>query len=45
MFVILAEQPASVLGFTVARGKIVEIDAILDPERLRPLDLAVLGEA
>jgi RNA polymerase sigma-70 factor (ECF subfamily) len=31
-----------VLGFTISGGKIVEIDAIADPERLRQLDLAVL---
>src|SRR5438552_15436223 len=28
-------NPFSVMGFTVAHGKIVEIDAIADPERLR----------
>ncbi len=32
-------QPVAVMGFTVSRGKIVEIDAIADPERLRRLDL------
>jgi RNA polymerase sigma factor (sigma-70 family) len=31
-----------VLGFTIAGGKIVAIDAIADPEHLRRLDLAVL---
>ncbi len=35
-------QPFSVMGFTVAGGKIVEIDAIADPVRLRELDLAIL---
>jgi ketosteroid isomerase-like protein len=35
-------QPFSVMGFTVVRGKIVEIDVLADPERLRRLDLAVL---
>jgi RNA polymerase sigma factor (sigma-70 family) len=35
-------EPFSVMGFTVVGGKIVEIDAITDPERLRELDLAVL---
>ena len=35
-------RPFSVLAFTVARGKIVEIDVILDPVRLARLDLAVL---
>jgi RNA polymerase sigma-70 factor (ECF subfamily) len=37
-------EPFSVMGFTVVGGKIVEIDAITDPERLRELDLAVLGD-
>jgi RNA polymerase sigma factor (sigma-70 family) len=40
----LGGQPVSVMGFTVSGGKIVEIDAINDPERLRQLDLSVLGE-
>ena len=31
-----------VLNFTIAQGKVVEIEAIGDPERLRQLDLAVL---
>ena len=31
-----------VLVFTISEGKIVEIDAVADPERLRQLDLAVL---
>jgi RNA polymerase sigma factor (sigma-70 family) len=35
-------QPFSVMGFTVVRGKIVAIDILADPERLRGLDLAVL---
>jgi RNA polymerase sigma-70 factor (ECF subfamily) len=35
-------RPFSVMGFTVSRGKIVEIDAVADPARLRQLDLAVL---
>jgi RNA polymerase sigma factor (sigma-70 family) len=37
-------KPFSVMGFTVAGGQIVEIDAITDPERLRALDPAVLDE-
>jgi len=32
-------QPFSVMAFTVARGKIVEIDVLTDPERLRRLNL------
>jgi RNA polymerase sigma factor (sigma-70 family) len=35
-------QPFSVLGFTVVGGRIVEIDILADPERLRHLDLTVL---
>jgi RNA polymerase sigma-70 factor (ECF subfamily) len=30
------------MAFTVRNGKIVAIDALADPERLRRLDLAVL---
>ena len=33
-------RPFSVMGFTVRRGKIVEIDVLTDPARLRQLDLA-----
>jgi RNA polymerase sigma-70 factor (ECF subfamily) len=33
-----------VLRFTIARGKIVEIEAVADPERLRQIDLAVLND-
>jgi RNA polymerase sigma factor (sigma-70 family) len=40
--VTVGERPVAVLGFTVSGGKIVEIDAIVDPERLRRLDLAAL---
>ncbi len=32
----------SVVGFTVRRGKVVAIDILADPARLRRLDLAVL---
>jgi RNA polymerase sigma-70 factor (ECF subfamily) len=37
-------RPFSVLGFTVTGGKIVEIDVVADPERLRRLDLTVLDD-
>jgi hypothetical protein len=30
------------MGFTVTNGRIVEIDAVGDPARLRELDLTVL---
>ena len=32
----------AVMAFTVAGGRIVEVDVIADPERLRHLDLAAL---
>ena len=32
------------MAFTITGGKIVEIDVIADPERLRQLDLAVLED-
>ena len=34
-------RPLVVMGFTVTRGKIVEIDCLLDPERLARLDLVL----
>lgn len=37
-------RPFSVMGFTVRRGKIVEIYVLADPARLRQLDLAVLDD-
>jgi RNA polymerase sigma factor (sigma-70 family) len=37
-------RPFAVMGFTVWRGKIAEIDVLADPERLRRLDLAVLDD-
>jgi RNA polymerase sigma-70 factor (ECF subfamily) len=40
--VTLAGQPVSVIGFTVTRGRITEIDALVDPERISRLDLADL---
>lgn len=36
-------RPRVVFGFTITRGKIVEIDLVADPERLRQLDLAILN--
>ena len=38
-------RPFVVMGFTVARGKIVEIDCVLDPDRLARLDLRGLDGA
>lgn len=37
-------RPISVMGFTVANGTIVEIDAIADPERVRRIASAVLAD-
>jgi RNA polymerase sigma factor (sigma-70 family) len=37
-------QPRVVFGFTITRGKIVEIELVADPERLRGLDLADLND-
>ena len=42
VLVTLAGQPVALMGFTVSLGKITEIDAIADPDRLRRLDLAAL---
>ena len=37
-------EPFSVGGFTVRGGRIVEIDILADPERLRRLDLTILDD-
>lgn len=37
-------RPFAVMGFTVAKGKIVEIDTIVDPERVRRIAAAVLAD-
>jgi RNA polymerase sigma-70 factor (ECF subfamily) len=37
-------RPRVVFGFTITGGKIVEINLVGDPERLRRLDLAVLKD-
>ena len=37
-------RPRAVLGFTISGGKIVEIDILADPARLRQLDLAFLDD-
>jgi RNA polymerase sigma factor (sigma-70 family) len=41
--VTVAGRPLAVLGFTVAEGRILEIDAIADPDRVRRIAVAVLG--
>ena len=35
-------RPTAVMGFTVAGGRVVEIDALADPKRLAQLDLTIL---
>jgi hypothetical protein len=37
-------QPRVVFGFTIADGRVVEIELLADPERLRQLDLAILDD-
>jgi RNA polymerase sigma factor (sigma-70 family) len=41
--VVLDGQPFAVIAFTVARGKIAEINALFGPERLAALDLSFLS--
>jgi len=40
----LGGRPVAVMGFTVSRGKIAEIDVIIDPDRLLRLDPPALGD-
>jgi RNA polymerase sigma factor (sigma-70 family) len=42
--VVPRDRPIAVVGFTVAHGKIVEIDVLGDRARLRELDLTVLDD-
>jgi RNA polymerase sigma factor (sigma-70 family) len=37
-------RPYAVMGFTIADGKIIEIDAIADPDRVRRIAAAVLSD-
>jgi len=37
-------RPRVVFGFTITRGKIIEIELVADPERLHQLDLVVLHD-
>jgi RNA polymerase sigma-70 factor (ECF subfamily) len=43
MVVTIRGRPFSVMGFTISEGKIVEIDAIVDPERVRRIAATVLS--
>src|SRR5918994_5014893 len=42
--VTLDGRPVSVMGFTVTDGKIVAVDVLSDPERIRRLDLSALDQ-
>jgi RNA polymerase sigma-70 factor (ECF subfamily) len=42
--VTMSGRPVSVMGFTVAKGRIVEIDSIADPERVEAIAAVVLAE-
>jgi RNA polymerase sigma factor (sigma-70 family) len=42
VIIMVRGRPFAIMGFTVAGGKIVEIDAIADPERVRRIAAAVL---
>jgi RNA polymerase sigma-70 factor, ECF subfamily len=44
VIITLGGHPVAVMGFTVSGGKIVEINSINDPERLRQLDLSAIGD-
>ena len=37
-------RPFSIMGFTVAGGKVVAIDALADPDRLDQIDLSFLDD-
>jgi hypothetical protein len=43
LVVFAGDGPFSGLGFTVARGKIVEMNILADPARIGRLDLTILG--
>src|SRR5215469_540366 len=40
--VMVGEQPVALMGFTISGGKIIEINAIVDPDRLQQFDLTFL---
>ena len=42
--ILVRGRPFAVMGFTVAGGKIVEIDTIGDPERVRRIAATVLTD-
>ena len=44
VLVAAGRQQVTVIGFTIVEGKIVEIDAIADPERVRGIAAAILSD-
>ena len=44
MVITLDGKPFAVMGFTVVQGRIVEIDALADPERVRRVAAGFLGD-
>jgi RNA polymerase sigma-70 factor (ECF subfamily) len=45
VIVVVDGKPFSLMAFTVRGGRVVEIDAVTDPDRLRQLDLSSIGLA
>jgi len=43
LVVVPGPRPIAVVGFTIAEGRIVEIDVIADPDKLRAVDLGAQG--
>lgn len=41
--IILSGQPSTIIGFTIAEDRIVEIDAVADPERVRTITSTVVS--
>ena len=44
VIIVVRGRPFAIMGFTVAGGRIVEIDAIADPERVHRIAAAVLND-
>jgi RNA polymerase sigma factor (sigma-70 family) len=44
MVITVRGRPYAIMGFTVTNGKIIEIDAIADPERVRRIAASVLSD-
>ena len=42
--VMMRERPFSIMGFTIASGRVMAIDVLADPDRLAQIDLSRLGD-